>query len=107
MLSTDVNNQNSVSTSMKDISMLTGDVSYADQMSTQQLSKPQTSVRQKMKLNKKNIGTVASEKETSLQLTKFSPDKVNSAVQIFHQNNMKDVKKKHLYIQAVKSTNSN
>ena len=51
----------------------------------------------KMKLNKKNIGTVASEKETSLQLTKFSPDKVNSAVQIFHQNNMEDVKKKQLY----------
>ena len=61
----------------------------------------------KMKLNKKNIGTVASEKETSLQLTKFSPDKVNSAVQIFHQNNMKDVKKKQLYTKAVQSTNSN
>ena len=53
MLSTDVNNQNSVSTSMRDIAMLTEDVSYADQMSTQQLSKPKTSVRQENETEQK------------------------------------------------------
>ena len=38
---------------MRDISMLTEDVSYADQMSTQQLSKPKTSVRQENETEQK------------------------------------------------------